>query len=401
MIDKKVNFKGKKIALCVTGSISAYKSVNLASEWTQKGASVHVLLTESAKKFVGKATFEGITHNKVTDSLWDNNSDSNIDHLDISNTADIIAIVPATANIISKIARGVCDDIISTTAIATTKPVLIAPAMDGNMYDHFAVKTNIDTLKENGVIIMEPEEGYLASGSFGKGRLQDLGNISNEINRILGIENELKDIKILVSAGGTKEPIDSVRYIGNRSSGKMGHLIAEESLMRGADVTLVSSSDLITSSKINKISVETAEEMASEIKNRIKETDCIIMAAAVSDFTPVIKVGKKIKKQPGKNLELNLKQTPDILKSIEKNNCIKVGFAAETENHLNNGIDKLKAKNLDLVVINDVSSKEIGFESDYNQVKMITKHGNISSTEIEPKRVIAGKILEELSKIIK
>ena len=401
MIDKKVNFKGKKIALCVTGSISAYKSVNLASEWTQKGASVHVLLTESAKKFVGKATFEGITHNKVTDSLWDNNSDSNIDHLDISNTADIIAIVPATANIISKIARGVCDDIISTTAIATTKPVLIAPAMDGNMYDHFAVKTNIDTLKENGVIIMEPEEGYLASGSFGKGRLQDLGNISNEINRILGIENELKDIKILVSAGGTKEPIDSVRYIGNRSSGKMGHLIAEESLMRGADVTLVSSSDLITSSKINKISVETAEEMANEIKNRIKETDCIIMAAAVSDFTPVIKVGKKIKKQPGKNLELNLKQTPDILKSIEKNNCIKVGFAAETENHLNNGIDKLKAKNLDLVVINDVSSKEIGFESDYNQVKMITKHGNISSTEIEPKRVIAGKILDELSKIIK
>jgi len=401
MIDKKVNFKGKKIALCVTGSISAYKSVNLASEWTQKGASVHVLLTESAKKFVGKATFEGITHNKVTDSLWDNNSDSNIDHLDISKTADIIVIAPATANIISKIARGVCDDIISTTAIATTKPVLIAPAMDGNMYDHFAVKTNIDTLKENGVIIMEPEEGYLASGSFGKGRLQDLGNISNEINRILGIENELKDIKILVSAGGTKEPIDSVRYIGNRSSGKMGHLIAEESLMRGADVTLVSSSDLITSSKINKISVETAEEMASEIKNRIKETDCIIMAAAVSDFTPVIKVGKKIKKQSEKNLELNLKQTPDILKSIEKNNCIKVGFAAETENHLNNGIDKLKAKNLDLVVINDVSSKEIGFESDYNQVKMITKHGNISSTEIEPKRVIAGKILDELSKIIK
>jgi len=401
MIDKKVNFKGKKIALCVTGSISAYKSVSLASEWTQKGASVHVLLTESAKKFVGKATFEGITHNKVTDSLWDNNSDSNIDHLDISKTADIIAIVPATANIIAKIARGVCDDIISTTAIATTKPVLIAPAMDGNMYDHFAVKTNIDTLKENGVIIMEPEEGYLASGSFGKGRLQDLSNISNEINRILGIENELKDIKILVSAGGTKEPIDSVRYIGNRSSGKMGHLIAEEGLMRGADVTLISSSDLITSSKINKISVETAEEMASEIKTRIEETDCIIMAAAVSDFTPVIKVGKKIKKQPGKNLELNLKQTPDILKSIEKNNCIKVGFAAETENHLNNGIDKLKAKNLDLVVINDVSSNEIGFESDYNQVKMITKHGNISSTEIEPKRVIAGKILDELSKIIK
>ena len=401
MIDKTVNFKGKKIALCVTGSISAYKSISLASEWTQKGASVHVLLTESAKKFVGKATFEGITHNKVTDSLWDNNSDSNIDHLDISKTADIIAIVPATANIISKIARGACDDIISTTVIATTKPVLIAPAMDGNMYDHFAVKTNIDTLKENGVIIMEPEEGYLASGSFGKGRLQDLSNISNEINRILGIENELKDIKILVSAGGTEEPIDSVRYIGNRSSGKMGHLIAEEGLMRGADVTLVSSSNLVTASKINKISVETAEEMAREIKTRVKDADCIIMAAAVSDFTPEIKVDRKIKKQSGKNLELNLKQTPDILKSIQKNNCIKVGFAAETENHLNNGIDKLKAKNLDMVVINDVSSKKIGFESDYNQVKMITKDGSISSTEIEPKRVIAGKILDELSKIIK
>jgi len=401
MIDKILNFKGKKIALCVTGSISAYKSVSLASEWTQKGASVHVLLTESAKKFVGKATFEGVTHNKVIDSLWDNNSNLNIDHLDISKTADIIAIVPATANIISKIARGACDDIISTAVIATTKPVLIAPAMDGNMYDHFAVKTNVDILKKNGVIIMEPEEGYLASGSFGKGRLQDLGRISDEINRILGIENKLKDIKILVSAGGTKEPIDSVRYIGNRSSGKMGHLIAEEGLMRGADVTLVSSSNLVTTSKINKISVETAEEMASEIKTRVKDTDCIIMAAAVSDFTPEIKVDGKIKKRSGKNLELNLKQTPDILKSIQKNNCIKVGFAAETENHLNNGVDKLKAKNLDMVVINDVSSKEIGFESDYNQVKMITKDGNISSTEIEPKRVIAGKILDELSKIIK
>ena len=401
MIDKKVNFKGKKIALCVTGSISAYKSVNLASEWTQKGASVHVLLTESAKRFVGKATFEGITHNKVTDSLWDNNSESNIDHLDISKTADIIVIAPATANIISKIARGVCDDIISTTVIATTKPVLIAPAMDGNMYDHFAVKANVDALRENGVIVMEPEEGYLASGSFGKGRLKDLTHISNEINRILGIENGLKDIKILVSAGGTKEPIDSVRYIGNRSSGKMGHFIAEEGLIRGADVTLVSSSNLITTSKINKISVETAEEMAIEIKNRVKDTDCIIMAAAVSDFTPEFKAGGKIKKIAGKNLELNLKQTPDILKSIQKNNCIKVGFAAETENHLSNGIDKLKTKDLDMIVINDVSSKEIGFESDYNQVKMIKKDGSISSTEIETKRVIAGKILDELSKIIK
>ena len=401
MKDKKLNFKNKKIALCVTGSISAYKSASLASEWTQKGASVHVLLTESAKKFIGKSTFEGITHNKVLDSLWDNNSDSNIDHLDISKTADIIVIAPATANIISKIAGGICDDIISTSVIATNKPVLIAPAMDGNMYDHFAVKTNVDTLKKNGVIVMEPEEGYLASGAFGKGRLHDLDSISNEINRILGIENKLKNIKILVSAGGTKEPIDSVRYIGNRSSGKMGHLIAEEGLMRGADVTLVSSSSLITPSKINKISVQTADEMANEIKTRIKDTDCIIMAAAVSDFTPEIKIKNKIKKQSGKNLELSLKQTPDILKSIEKNKCIKIGFAAETENHLDNGINKLKAKNLDMVVINDVSNSQIGFESDYNQVKMITKNGNISSTEIEPKRVIAGKILDELSKIIK
>jgi len=396
-----MNFKGKKIALCVTGSISAYKSVHLASEWTQKGASVHVLLTESAKKFVGKATFEGITHNKVIDSLWDNNLDSNIDHLDISKTADIITIVPATANIISKIARGACDDIISTTIIATSKPILMAPAMDGNMYDHFAVKANIDILKKNGVMFMEPEEGYLASGSFGKGRLHDLSHISNEVNRILGIKNELKDKNILVSAGGTKEPIDSVRYIGNRSSGKMGHLIAEESLMRGANVTLISSSNLITASKIKKISVETAEQMASEIKTRIKDADCIIMAAAVSDFTPEFVVDKKIKKQSKKGLEINLKQTPDILKSIRKNDCIKVGFAAETENHLDSGMDKLKSKNLDMIVINDVSNKQIGFESDYNQVKMVTKDGSISSTDIEPKRVIAGRILDKLSKIIK
>jgi len=393
--------KGKKITLCVTGSISAYKTVQLASQWTQEGASVRVLMTESSKKFVGKATFEGITHNKVIDSLWNNNLGSNIDHLDIAKTSDIIVVAPATANIISKVARGVCDDVISTTIIATTKPVILAPAMDGNMYDHFAVKANLDSLKRNGLIILDPDEGYLASGIIGKGRLRDLNQITEEVIRILKIKKELNNKRILISAGGTREPIDSVRFIGNRSSGKMGHSIAEEGLMRGAHITLISSSRIITPSRINKIYVETANEMNKEIKSRVEENDCIVMAAAVSDFTPEKKSEKKIKKEPGKNLELSLKQTPDIIKSIKSSACLKVGFAAETENHFENGINKLKSKGLDMIVINDVSNNKIGFESDFNQVKIITKDGNIFSTDIEPKKVIAGKILDQISKIIK
>ena len=392
--------KNKKIALCITGSIAAYKSIQLASLWTQYGASVQVIMSESSKEFVGKASFEGITHNKVIDSFWNSNLESNIDHLDIAKNSDIIVIAPATANIISKIVSGESDDVITTSVIATNKPILIAPAMDGNMYNHFSTKSNIDRLREDGAIILEPQEGYLASGDIGKGRLIDLDIITKNVINQLNQKKDLNGKNILISAGGTKEIIDSVRFIGNRSSGKMGHQVAEASLQRGGNVTLVTASNIITNKNINKIQVEAADQMNNEILNVIENQDCIIMAAAVSDFTPISKAEIKIKKESISDLTLKLKKTEDILKNIKKFNLIKVGFAAETENLIENGMNKLKSKNLDLIVINDVSDTRIGFDSDYNKVTIINKNGNMNTSEIEPKSIIANKILDHVSKLI-
>ena len=394
-------FKNKKIALCVCGSISAYKSVDLASKWVQQGADVKVLMTKSAQKFIGKATFEGITHNKVIDDLWNNESDLNIDHLDIAKNSDLIIVSPITANMISKLAQGISDDIISTTLLATEKPLIIAPAMDGNMYDHFAVKNNIEILKKNGVIVLEPESGYLASGLIGKGRLRNLEEINNEVKRVLTLTDDFKGKNILISAGGTREPIDAVRFIGNRSSGKMGHSLAEICLQRGANVTLVTTSDLSVPMGIKKISVSTAEEMKSEIIRRIDSVDCIIMAAAVADFKPEITNEGKLKKDDIEKLKLNLVKNDDILNLIKDSKCIKIGFAAETNNHDEYGVKKLNSKCLDMIVINDVSNNQIGFESEYNQVKIITKKGDIFKTDIENKKIIASNILDKLKTLIK
>ena len=394
-------FKNKKIALCVCGSISAYKSVDLASKWVQQGADVKVLMTKSAQKFIGKATFEGITHNKVIDDLWNNESDLNIDHLDIAKNSDLIIVSPITANMISKLAQGISDDIISTTLLATEKPLIITPAMDGNMYDHFGVKNNIEILKKNGVIILEPESGYLASGLIGKGRLRNLEEINNEVKRVLTLTDDFKGKNILISAGGTREPIDAVRFIGNRSSGKMGHSLAEICLQRGANVTLVTTSDLSVPMGIKKISVSTAEEMKSEIIRRIDSVDCIIMAAAVADFKPEITNEGKLKKDGIEKLKLNLVKNDDILNLIKDSKCIKIGFAAETNNHDEYGVKKLNSKCLDMIVINDVSNNQIGFESEYNQVKIITKKGDIFKTDIENKKIIASNILDKLKTLIK
>ena len=391
--------KNKKITLCVCGSISAYKSVSLASEWVQSGADVKVLMTKSAQNFVGKATFEGITHNKVLDDLWDSESDLNIDHLDIAKNSDLIVVAPITANMISKISQGSSDDLISTTLIATEKPIIIAPAMDGNMYDHFSVSKNIELLKKNGIIVLDPESGYLASGSIGKGRLKNLDEITSEVKRVLTITDDLKGKNILITAGGTREPIDAVRYIGNRSSGKMGHSLAEICLERGANVTLVTTSNILVPKGIKKISVVTADEMKKEVISRLDSTDCVIMAAAVADFKAKNINEKKIKKENIDVMTLDLIRNDDILNLLRESKCIKIGFAAETENHQKFGLDKLKNKNLDMIIINDVSNKQIGFESDYNQVKIITKKGDIFTTEVENKKIIASEIMDKVKTI--
>ena len=392
--------KNKEITICVCGSISAYKSVSLVSQWVQSGANVKVLMTKSAQKFVGKATFEGITHNKVLDDLWDSKSNINIDHLDIAKNSDLIVVAPITANMISKIAQGMSDDLISTTLIATEKPIIIAPAMDGNMYDHFSVSKNIELLKKNGVIVLEPESGYLASGSIGKGRLRNLDEITSEVKRVLTLTDDLKGKNILISAGGTREPIDAVRYIGNRSSGKMGHSLAEICLERGANVTLITTSNLLVPNGITKVLVNTADEMKNEILSRLESVHCIIMAAAVADFKVKDIYENKIKKENIKDMTLDLIKNEDILNLIKKSKCIKIGFAAETENHQKFGLEKLKNKNLDMIVINDVSNNHIGFESDYNQVKIITKKGDIFTTEIDNKKIIASEIMNKVKTIL-
>ena len=391
--------KNKKITLCVCGSISAYKSVSLASEWVQSGADVRVLMTKSAQNFVGKATFEGITHNKVLDDLWDSESDLNIDHLDIAKNSDLIVVAPITANMISKISQGASDDLISTTLIATEKPIIIAPAMDGNMYDHFSVSKNIELLKKNGIIVLDPESGYLASGSMGKGRLKNLDEITSEVKRVLTITDDLKGKNILITAGGTREPIDAVRYIGNRSSGKMGHSLAEICFERGANVTLVTTSNILVPKGIKKISVVTADEMKNEVISRLDSTDCVIMAAAVADFKAKNINEKKIKKENIDVMTLDLIRNDDILNLLRESKCIKIGFAAETENHQKFGLDKLKNKNLDMIIINDVSNNQIGFESDYNQVKIITKKGDIFTTEVENKKIIASEIMDKVKTV--
>ena len=393
--------KNKKITLCVCGSISAYKSVSLASEWVQSGADVKVLMTKSAQNFVGKATFEGITHNKVLDDLWDSESDLNIDHLDIAKNSDLIVVAPITANMISKISQGASDDLISTTLIATEKPIIIAPAMDGNMYDHFSVSKNIELLKKNGIIVLDPESGYLASGSMGKGRLKNLDEITSEVKRVLTITDDLKGKNILITAGGTREPIDAVRYIGNRSSGKMGHSLAEICLERGANGTLVTTSNILVPKGIKKISVVTADEMKNEVISRLDSTDCVIMAAAVADFKAKNINDEKIKKENIDVMTLDLIRNDDILNLLRESKCIKIGFAAETENHQKFGLDKLKNKNLDMIIINDVSNNQIGFESDYNQVKIITKKGDIFTTEVENKKIIASEIMDKVKTIFK
>jgi len=292
------------------------------------------------------------------------------------------------------------DDLISTTLIATEKPIIIAPAMDGNMYDHFSVSKNIELLKKNGVIVLEPESGYLASGSIGKGRLRNLDEITSEVKRVLTLTDDLKGKNILISAGGTREPIDAVRYIGNRSSGKMGHSLAEICLERGANVTLITTSNLLVPNGITKVLVNTADEMKNEILSRLESVHCIIMAAAVADFKVKDIYENKIKKENIKDMTLDLIKNEDILNLIKKSKCIKIGFAAETENHQKFGLEKLKNKNLDMIVINDVSNNHIGFESDYNQVKIITKKGDIFTTEIDNKKIIASEIMNKVKTIL-
>lgn len=393
--------KGKEILLGVTGGIAAYKAVLLLRKLTKAGANVNVIMTENAKQFVGPLTFQTLSGNPVTSDLFTLFKSKEIGHVALADRADLLVIAPATANIIGKIANGIGDDFLSTMVMATRVPVLFAPSMNVNMFNSPIVQENIKKLKQHGYYFIDPEEGELACKAEGKGKLADIDNILEEICILLS-PKDFKGKKILVTAGPTIEDIDPVRYISNNSSGKMGYAIAKTAIRRGAEVLLISGpTSLKPPYKARFISVRSAQQMYEAIMDNFSQFDIIIKCAAVADYRPEKKALEKIKKTE-KEITLKLVKNPDILKEIgkQKGNRIIVGFAAETENVVENARKKLIEKNIDLMVVNDVSNKEIAFQSDYNQCTLIFRNGNFIELPKAKKEEVADDILDAIKSIM-
>ena len=386
--------KNKNIILGVTGSIAAYKSIFLASLLVKEGANVQVIMSESSKEFVGKSSFSGITHNSVITGYYDEKTNLNIDHIELAKKADIIVIAPATANTISKLALGISDNPIIGSVLATSAPILIAPAMDGDMYKSKQVTENIKKLLDDKTFFIGPDKGRLASGINEKGRMSEPEEIFDKIKYIFSKNNDYKNVKSIVTAGGTREAIDPVRFITNKSSGKMGIAIAEALRDRGSNVTMIHS-NLYKNHKIEGIDyvkIQTAEEMKTEIFNKIEDSDLIVMAAAVGDFRVKTINRNKLKKDQLNNLFLE--KNPDILKSINKSNIVKVGFAAESENLLENAKEKFTSKDCNIIVANDITEKNSGFGSDQNKAIIIEKN-NVEKLPLMEKTTLAHIILDK------
>jgi phosphopantothenoylcysteine decarboxylase/phosphopantothenate--cysteine ligase len=388
----------KRVVLGVTGSIAAYKAAEIASKLTQEGMEVDVIMTREATQFISPLTFRALTGRPVAAEPFKSLSEFGIDHISLARSAEVIAIAPATANIIAKLAVGIADDILSSTVLATEAPVLIAPAMETHMYNNPATQRNLAILQERGFTIVGPDSGWLASGKKGLGRLTTVENILGVIHQLLGRQGDLAGKHIVVTAGGTQEPIDPVRYIGNRSSGKMGYAIAEAARDRGAKVTLVTAPvSLPEPAGIDTIRVRTAQEMYEVVKDVVPKADAIIMSAAVADYRPASTSKEKIKKRDQKLL-LELEPTPDILEGL-KGEYIKVGFAAETGAILENAVEKLKRKGLHFIVANDITAHDSGFDVDTNRVTIIDRENRIEELPLMTKREVAEIILDKVAGI--
>jgi len=385
----------KTIVLGITGGIAAYKAADLASKLTQEGAEVRVVMTKSATEFITPLTFRSLTHRPVTTSLFELASEFSVEHVALAEAADIVVIAPATANTIAKLVAGIADDILSCTVLATVAPVVIAPAMDVNMYENSITQDNLSRLKDRGFAIVEPEYGRLASGKTGRGRLAAVEKIIGTIKLEMGRNGDLAGKCIVVTAGGTQEAIDPVRFIGNRSSGKMGYAIAEAARDRGARVTLITApTSLSEPVGIEVNHVDTVNKMKEAVVSACTEADALIMAAAPADYQPKSAAVQKIKKGSAE-LILELVKTPDILSEV-KGNFVKVGFSAETENLIENARDKLQRKQLDLMVANDVTAPDSGFSVDTNKVFLIDKQGNLEDLPLISKREVAETILDRV-----
>ena len=416
---------GKKIVLGVTGGIAAYKCVDLASRLRKKGAEVHVILTRGAQNFVTETAMREISGNPVITSMWGEIHNYDVEHIALATLADVVLIAPATANVIAKAAAGIADDMLTTTVLATRAPIFFAPAMNSNMYENPVTQQNITTLQQRGWQLIPPASGHLACGTSGIGRMPepaelvevlenyfigeggsvesaDGNTMDNTMGNIIG--STMQGLKLLVTAAGTREPIDPVRYIGNRSSGKMGYAIAEAAARLGAEVTLISGpSALQPPAGVEFFGVESAREMRQLVQERFPACDIVIKAAAVADYRVKNVSDQKIKKNDAE-LTLVLEKNPDILKELgemKQPHQTLVGFAAETQNLLQYAKGKLEKKNLDMIVANDVSKPQAGFNVDTNLIKLLKRDGSIEELPLMSKKELAYIILERVMKLRK
>ena len=397
--------KGKKIVLGVTGGIAVYKAVDLVSRLRKQGCQVRVVMTEHAQQFVTPLTFKEISGNQVAVSMWSANQEFNVEHIALANWADAFLVAPATANIIAKMTYGLADDLLSTTLLAAQAPIVVCPAMNTGMYENPATQANIAKLKEHGVTVMPPAVGKLACGTSGAGRLPEPQAIVEFMSAFFAKrEGDLRGLKVLVTAAGTREPIDPVRFVGNRSSGKMGYAVAQMAAERGAEVLLVSGpSALAVPANVKAVKVETTNEMLEACLAAYDDVDIVVKAAAVADYRPRDVAEQKIKKKTDDALTVVMDKNPDILKTLggKKTHQVLVGFAAETQNLLENARDKVVKKNLDMIVANDVTAAGAGFNADTNIVKFLFASGEVRSLEQMPKVDVANCILDEALKIRK
>ncbi len=391
----------KTIVLGITGSIAAYKAADIASKLTQDGARVEVIMTESATKFISPLTFRSLTNQPVVTDMFELASEFSIEHVALAEAADVVVIAPATANIIAKVAAGISDDMLSCTVLATEAPVIVAPAMNVNMFQNSVTQDNLSKLKARGFTIVGPGYGRLASGKIGQGRLAEVEEIIGTIKQVLGRNGDLDGKRVVVSAGGTREAIDPVRYIGNRSSGKMGYAVAEAARDRGAKVTLITAPTALSEPVgIEVTHVESAVQMKGAVAKATAQTDALIMVAAVADYQPKSAAKGKVKKEAaGAELTLELMRTPDILSEV-KGSFLRVGFAAETEDHVENARQKLANKQLDLIASNDVTASDSGFEVDTNRVTLIDRDGKVESLPLMTKRDVADRILDKVVELL-
>ncbi|HLC43021.1 MAG TPA: bifunctional phosphopantothenoylcysteine decarboxylase/phosphopantothenate--cysteine ligase CoaBC [Methylomirabilota bacterium] len=392
-----MSLAGRELILGVTGSIAAYKAVYLLRELVKLGAGVTVVLTEHARHFVGPLTFRTLSRRQVLTDLFDPETDAPVEHVSLAERADLFVIAPATANLLAKAAHGVADDLLTTMLLAARGPVLVVPAMDGEMWNHPAVQANVATLRSRKVVILEPEWGELASGQVGKGRFPELPVILDAIHRCLA-PRDLEGERVLITAGPTREPIDPVRYLSNRSSGKMGYALAGAALRRGATVVLISGpTALMPPLGVTSVSVQTAQEMRDAVLQHLPESTIVVKAAAVADYRPKRQQPSKIRSRQD-DLTIELMPNPDILKEIahQRGKVFLAGFAAEVEDVKSNALAKLKAKGIDLMIANDVSQAGIGFEADENQVLLLDRWGGVVELPRMEKTRVADAIFDRI-----